>query len=290
MRWLLVMICTTPTLLAQPAETVDFSLPPREGLLLDVASNHTMTVRQEWVTANGDVSHQITTNETRIESFRHRFATVTDRGVTAITREYGTSSKTSDTRLLATYEIVSGSGVRATWPRNGEPLVEHTVQSGDWVKADIFAFRHIVPMELRSPIVPVTWGSFRPGQSWEFCPRALHRALWCTCEGNTGWVESQGRAHFEKVVATVPGGSSGRFAKIALSLRVVQRKQPAIGPTFEMTARWAGKAYYDMDRRVFVKCSGHGTWDRALLQDGGGTTRWASFATNTTGKIVPSGD
>ncbi len=239
MRWLLVMICTTPFLPAQAAETVDFSLPPPEGLVVQITKSYASAPPD----AGGDLSNSLRMQQ----SIRHAIREVKDGAVTKIERHYARSTVGGgDRKPRGT--LLHGKKVRATWV---DDKCTVTFTDGDaWKKADSFWLARLRPSELRAPVVSLGQGVRRVGESWEIDATGMHAALSCL-EGR--WTTKRATIRLVAVHGQSPRFLHGH-AEAIVRLELKHGDPPA-----SKTAVWEGTALYDLEHRIVVSCRGKGT-------------------------------
>lgn len=245
MRWLLVIICTTPFLPAQPVETVDFSLPPREGLVLDIEK------RREARWRDRDRSDGPPRTSVRTESIQHTVVRVRAGVVAAVERRYK-QARRGRAGSRATKSMASpllGQTIRATW--NAKSCEMAVKRDGGW-KVVGWLVLVLSDAEMRAPLLPLGNEVRRVGESWEMDFRTCMLSL----TGDTPFVGSGKATLCLRSIGREANAAARRVATIDVAMRLeVEREDMNVSGV----RAWEGTAVYDLADRVVVKLDARGT-------------------------------
>ncbi len=277
MRWLLVMICTTPFLPAQPVETVDFSLPPREGLVLQVDRKLELYSRER---PEGSREHVgwLTTWE---GSFDHEFRGVDAGRVTVVARRYRKTRVDYSVTLPATARtaeaapILSESRIRAS--RVGDRCRVEIKEADTWAQASKDVSDALPPAELFCPVFPLGEAVRRIGEEWSPDPRDYL----CVSEGIGYWFPH--KVTIKLVSVGLAQGRSGPHAALRVTLEM---KSGRVG-TPKPLLRWKGRVLFDLTNRVVVECVGKGYYDHSVIKPRSGT--YGALTTTTRATVIEAG-
>lgn len=233
----------------EPAKTVDFSIPPRQGLTLRVERS----VTWEHVSGERSVPLHLPESVRLRDSFEHEFLRVADGRVTSVLRRY--AEVASDTtppgvRPPSTGPL-AGRVVRVTG--GGErPRVE-VEQAGRWSVPG--RLRHAIHAgEFLRPLIDLGDRQRRVGERWKIDAVAL-------AFGVLGRALPSGPGNASATLVSINDGTVDRPGPRAI-LRVSlwgHSEASAVHAVISDKLSWNGTAVYDLAHRVVVRCSGEGS-------------------------------
>ncbi len=291
----LAILALLATSLGAPAQdpaspqrrVVDFSKPPRQGLLLLVEKRFDSHVR--WRRTQDDIKEPFTgENEWALrESFLNEITGTRTNRVVSICRTYGISAERAmpDRHELREQERTTplmGSRIRVRWNARDEAALTYE-KWGTWGTSRP-AGRHVLNRlsvaELRAPILPLAPHRRRVGTVWSTDAKALCKLVFGPHYGNL-----EGAASIKLVSCGTYPGLHGHHAELHVTLTA----RHGATRSSRISCRWTGKALYDLSHRIVVECAGTGLVSSYHASGGSDYTATSTLTTRASGVVLREG-